>query len=207
MSGSGSEAEKEIIKKAESLFDVVGVPPYSEGSLLILGLLTTPQRDLDDFAREEVGDFRLRGFQTHALPRMEELVRFIRERGVAAEIWGKFGYPQGNDLNLKQQAVVAGLGSWGKNSLVLHPRFGPWLRFMAVKVQASLTPTDCGADNHKENPLCQGCSACIDACPVNILEPYYLRDISSCLASVSSMPQVGKLVACDRCLAACPVGR
>lgn len=207
MSSSGLELEREIISKAQSLFDVVGVTSHSGGSLLILGLVTTPQRDLDDFARGEVGDFRLRGFQIHALPKLEELLQFIRERGVAAELQGRFGYPQGKDLNLKQQAVKAGLGHWGKNSLVIHPGFGPWLRFMGMKVKANLAPTGSGIDNHQENPLCEGCTACIDACPVNVLESYFLRDQNNCQASVSSMPQVGKLVTCDRCLAACPVGK
>ncbi len=199
--------DRAIIDKAQSLFDVVGVASLSEGSLLILGLLTTPQRDLDDFYRDKPGDFRLRGFETHAMPGLEALIRFIQERGVAVELWGRCGYPRGDDLNLKQQAVIAGLGSWGKNSLVIHPEFGPWLRFMGMKVKTSLTPTGPGFDAHEENPLCEGCTACIDACPLGILEPYYLREISKCRASISLFPEMGRLEACDCCLAACPLGR
>ena len=200
--------EKAIIEKAQSLFDVVGVASRGEGSLFILGLVTTPQRDLDDFSREELGSFRMRGFERHAQPRLDALIRFIQEQGLTAELWGRFGYPyQGMDLNLKQQAVVTGLGKWGKNSLVLHPQFGPWLRFMAMKVQVPLNPTGPGYDTHEEHPLCEGCTACIDACPAGILEPYYLRDQTKCQASISLFPQMGKLAACDCCLVACPVGR
>ena len=200
--------EKAIIEKAQNLFDVVGVASHGEGSLLILGLVTTPQRDLDDFFREESGNFRLRGFERHAQPRLEALIHFIQEQGLTAELWGPCGYPlRGEELNLKQQAVVTGLGNWGKNSLVLHPRFGPWLRFMAMKVEAPLTPTGPGSDSHEENPLCEGCTACIDACPVGILEPYFLKERDKCQASISLFPQLGKLVACDRCLVACPIGR
>ena len=201
------KVEKAIIDKAQSLFDAVGVVSHSGESFLILGLLTTPQRDLDDFFRESPGSFRLRGFELHTQPKLEALMHFIQEQGLTTELRGRCGYPRGEDLNLKQQAVIAGLGKWGKNSLVVHPSFGPWLRFMAIKVQASLTPTGPGIDNHETNPLCEGCTTCIDACPVGVLKPYYLRDRANCQASIALFPQMGKLVACDRCLVACPVGR
>ena len=204
---SAPRAEKAIIDRAQSLFDAVGVVSHSGESALILGMLTTPQRDLDDFFRDNHGGFRLRGFELHVQPKLEALVHFIQGQGVAAEIWGKCGYPRGDDLNLKQQAVIAGLGKWGKNSVVIHPRYGPWLRFMAIKVLAPLTPTGSGVDNHEQNPQCKDCTACLDACPEGILEAYYLRDRASCKASVSLFPQIGKLVACDRCLVVCPVGR
>jgi len=199
--------EKEIITEAQRLFDAVGVTPYGRDSLLILGLVTTPERDLDDFFRDEDGVVRLRGFEAHTQPRLDSLIHFIQKQGLSAEILGRCGYPRGEELNLKQHAVAAGLGRWGKNSLVLHPQFGPWLRLMAVKVVgATLSPTDSGRDSHKESPLCKDCTACIDACPLSILEPYYLRDRSSCQANFSNLSQRGKLVCCDRCLVVCPVG-
>ena len=207
MSLAHSKPEKAIINKARALFDAVGVVSRSEESFLILGLLTTSQCDLDDFFRDSPGSFKLRGFERYAQPKLEELVSFINEQSLKAEIWGRCGYPQGQDLNLKQQAVIAGLGKWGKNSLVIHPDYGPWLRFMAIKVHSPLTPTGPGTDNHEKDPLCAGCTACIDACPVGILEPYYLRSRADCQAAISLMPQMGKLVACDRCLVVCPVGR
>ena len=200
--------EKEIAEKAQNLFDVVGVASHGEGSLLILGLVTTPQRDLDDFFRGEAGSLRMRGFERHAQPRLDELIQFIKEQGLTAELSGRFGYPREDEgLNLKQQAVVTGLGNWGKNSLVLHPTFGPWLRFMAMRVDAPLALTGPGDDSHQENPLCEGCTACIDACPVGILEPYFIRGRDKCKGSSSLFPQPGKLVTCDQCLVVCPVGQ
>lgn len=47
--------EKAIIDKAQSLFDAVGVVSRSGESFLILGLLNTPQRNLDDFFMDEGG--------------------------------------------------------------------------------------------------------------------------------------------------------
>lgn len=200
--------EKKIIAKAQRLFDVAGITLYGGDSLLILGLVTTPKRNLDDFSRDEDGAFRLHGFEVHAQPRLDSLIHFIQEQGLSAETWGQFGYPRGEELNLKRQAVAAGLGRWGKNSLVLHPQFGPWLRLMAVKVVgATLSPTGPGRDSHEENPLCKDCTACIDACPAGILEPYHLRDRRSCQASISNLSYgpAGRLR--QLCLEVCPVGR
>lgn len=203
-----SEIEKEIIAEAQSLFDAVGIASCGKDSILILGMVTSPEQDLDYFIRDENGAFKIRGFEIHAKPKLVSLVNSIREKGLSAEIFGWCGYPQGEELNLKRQAVAAGLGSWGKNSMVIHPKFGPWLRLMSVKVAGSaLSPTGPGGDSHSENPLCKGCSACIDACPLGILEPYYLKDSGSCLASTSKWRQPGRIVCCDQCWVVCPVGQ
>ena len=203
-----SEIEKEIIAEAKSLFDAVGITSRGEDSILILGMVTSLEQDLDYFIRDEKGVFKIRGFEIHAKSKLVSLVNFIREKGLSAEIFGWCGYPQGEELNLKRQAVAAALGSWGKNSMVIHPRFGLWWRLMSVKVLGSaLSPTSPGRDSHSENPLCEKCTACIDACPVGILEPYYLRDSSSCLASLERQLEPGRIECCDLCWTVCPVGR
>jgi epoxyqueuosine reductase QueG len=76
---------------------------------------------------------------------------------------------------------------------------------MAVRVSGvTLPPTNPEGSSRQENPSCQGCTACIDACPLDIIEPYCLREPGRCLAIFENLPQAGKLVACDLCLAACP---
>ncbi|MFC2066356.1 hypothetical protein ACFLUO_04760 [Chloroflexota bacterium] len=200
--------ETEILAEARRLFDVAGITAYGKDSLLILGLVSTPQRNLDDFYRDEDGVFRLHGFEVHAQPKLDALIQFIQEQGLEARLIGRCGYPLKGELNLKQQAAAAGLGRWGKNSLMLHPEFGPWLRLMAVKViGAYLSPTGPGESSHEENPICKDCPACIDACPISVLEPYYVRDRDNCLAHVTKSSQTGKLVPCDQCLVVCPAGR
>jgi ferredoxin len=200
--------EKEIMAEAQRLFDTAGIARHDGNSILILGLVTNQQRNLDDFLRDENGIFRFRGFEIHAQPKLDLIINFIRQYGLKVEVWGQSGYPRGEELNLKRQAVAAGLGQWGKNSVVIHPKFGPWLRLMAVKVgDTALSPTGPGKDNHEENPLCKDCTACIDACPLGILEPYYLRDRINCLSSISKLSEKGKLTTCDLCLEVCPIGQ
>ena len=201
--------EKEILAEARRLFDTAGITKYGEDSLLILGLESTPQRDLDDFYRDADGVFRILGFEVHAQPKLDSLIHFIKEKGLDARLTGRCGYPtNGEKPNLKQQAVAAGLGKWGKNSLLLHPELGPRLRLMGMKVTGTdLLPTGTGRDSHEDNPLCKDCAACIDACPVGVLEPYRVRDRASCLARISKSSPKDKLVICDQCWVVCPAGR
>jgi len=196
----------DIIACACSLFDAVGVAkdPGSNDTILVLGMVTTPERDLDDFVSDSK-KFIMRGFLRHAKAKQDALLRFIRKQGFSAELVGKLGYPLHGKPNLKHLAVAAGLGKQGKNTLVINPRFGPWLRFMAVRTNAPLTITGSGVYTKQENPDCQACQRCVEACPVKVLEPYRLRDEERCLASISSERR-GGLAICDKCVIVCPVG-
>ena len=189
------------------LFDAAGIVSHGEDSIVILGMATSPEQGLDDFIRDEHDRFFIHGFEIHVQPRLESLVGFLRSKGLRAEILGRYGYPLKGEYNLKQLAVTAGLCRWGKNAMVLHPRLEPRFRLMAAKVVGTaLPPTGPRRDTHEENPSCQGCTTCIEACPPDILEPYYLRDINRCLASTSGKGP-GKVVSCDICWAVCPVGK
>ena len=88
---------------------------------------------------------------------------------------------------------------------MLHPEHGTKLRFAAI---SSSIPIECN-----ENTIvidytpCWDCSICIDVCPINILEPYKLKDISACLSNSHNMAEKdGQLVPCDICLKDCPEG-
>ncbi len=197
---------EEIIAYARSLFDVVGVArdPATKDTILVLGLVTTPERDLDDFV-PDVTNYFWRGFVRYAKPKLDALLEFIEKQGFSAELVGKLGYSPGGRPNLKHLAVAAGLGRQGKNTLVINPRFGPWLRFMAIRTNAPLAITGSGVYAMEENPDCKACQRCIEACPVGILQPYRLRDTDRCLAAISE-ERKGQLAICDKCVVVCPVG-
>ena len=201
---------EEIIAYARSLFDAVGVArdPSTQDTILVLGLVTTPERDLDDFVLQEMKGSRelfWRGFIRYAKPKLDALLEFIRKQGFSAELVGKLGYSPSGKPNLKHLAVAAGLGRQGKNTLVINPRFGPWLRFMAIRTNALLAPTGSGVYAKEENPDCKSCQRCIEACPVGILQPYRLVDADRCLAAISGERR-GELAICDKCVVVCPVG-
>ena len=196
----------EIVARARSLFDVAGVAtdPATGDTILILGLVTTPERDLDVFASDGDRTIIMPGFAEYAKPGQDTLLDFIRERGYNAGLVGVYGYPH-QGLNLKHLAVAAGLGRQGKNTVIISPDFGPWLRFMSVRTNAPLATTGSGVYTREESPYCGDCEACIRACPVGILEPYRLTDTDSCLAAISH-DRPGGVAICEECVVVCPVG-
>jgi epoxyqueuosine reductase QueG len=204
---TGTGQGGKIIKEAGKLFDAAGLVPLDTDSVLIVGIATSPDQDLDDFLRDENRAFITRGFQVYLQPKLEAMVESLHELGLSSEIWGPSGYPRGGELNLKRQAVEAGLGLWGKNSMLLHSVYGARLRLAAIKiVGASLECTGPGSDGHRDNPLCRDCNMCVNICPAGVLEPYYVWDAETCLANTSHAPVPGKVVCCDRCWSVCPVG-
>ena len=196
---------KQIAEQASSLFDVAGASRLSNGdNLLILGLESTPERNLDEFGHLD-GKFQMYGFEKHVGPRLELLLDFIRGKGFSAEPVGRYGYPLKGEVNLKVEVIRAGLGKRGKSTVVLHPKYGPRLRFMAIRTDAPLEPLIGSAPIEEESPLCSGCSICIDACPTKALEPYHMPDTSLCLSNIDVMTEEqGRLVPCDICLHLCP---
>ena len=196
---------QETIGYARSLFDVAGLLQLPDKThLLIVGLETTPQRDLDEFHRID-DKFNITGFEKHANPKLESLLTLIRKQDFTTELIGRCGYPLKGETKLKEAAVRAGLGRWGKNTVVLHPEYGNRLRFMAIKTNAPLEfPVNC-TDIREEYPACDGCSICIDACPVNVLIAYKMPETKNCLANIRKIPgKDGRLIACDICLRVCP---
>lgn len=83
-----------------------------------------------------------------------------------------------NGLSYKRLAQLAGFGCYGKNTLIINPVFGPWIRLAAVLTDAELV-----ADEPFSHDLCVGCDECVKACPVKALAPYKV-DSSKCLIGV-----------------------
>jgi len=198
---------QQIIDYAYSLFDMVGVSQLSNGnSLLILGLESTPQRNLDDFGYIN-GNLQLYGFRNYIQPKLRSLLSFIRNKCFSAESIGRYGYPLKGEVNLKEHAIAAGLGKRGKSTVVLHAKYGTRLRFIAVSTDAPLEPRTELTSDEQENPVCDECSICIDVCPTKALKPYYMPDAFLCLSNISPVTEEGKSILCDICLQMCPANK
>jgi epoxyqueuosine reductase len=111
----------------------------------------------------------------------------------------------------REAAVRAGLGFYGKNTLVITPRHGSWvvLGSLVTDVEIAQTPPfdrDCGS-----------CRLCIDACPTDALAEAGTLDATRCLSywtqSGGSIPEeirpeLGDAVyGCDICQDVCPWNR
>ena len=74
---------------------------------------------------------------------------------------------------MKQVAAAGGLGSLGRNTVLLNPRFGPRLLLSGVvtghRVQESQEAERCA--RRKEAPDCKECGRCINVCPGGALGP------------------------------------
>jgi epoxyqueuosine reductase len=128
-------------------------------------------------------------------------------------------------LSLKHAAVKAGLGNFGRNQLVHHPRFGTLLRFGAV-----VTSTELPADPISEkNPCPEKCEACLKACPPKAFADdgtFHKMDCLShtikhaiyplALKSEDGLRHIERVIntagynywlECDECLKVCPSNR
>jgi len=115
-----------------------------------------------------------------------------------------------NRLVDRAAAVRAGIGWWGKSTMVLAPGHGPWLLLGSVVTDAPLTTT---------RPMQRGCGtcvACFPACPTGALGADGLdarRCLSTWLQTPGSIPHwirplLGRRVyGCDDCLTSCPPGK
>ncbi len=115
-----------------------------------------------------------------------------------------------NRLVDRAAAVRAGVGWWGRSTMVLAPGNGPWLLLGSVATDAELMV---------DEPMrrdCGTCAACLPACPTGALSDGVL-DARVCLAhrlqTAGVIPAelreaVGdRVYGCDDCLEACPPGR
>ena len=203
--GNNMRIITQVLEKAKTLFDVAGFDRTGKATLLVLGLESTTGRNLDDFGHED-GKFRMYGFEKHVQHRLDELMLFIYDAGYTAEAVGQIGYPLKGEIKLKEAAIRIGIGKRGKNTVVLHPEYGPRLRFMGIITDLPYNVPDIGF-KEEENPVCRYCNICIDSCPVNALEPYRMPDPKICLSYITPRTEDGRSILCDLCLKLCPAGK
>jgi epoxyqueuosine reductase len=107
-------------------------------------------------------------------------------------------------------AVRSGIVWWGKSTMALDPKHGPWLLLGSIVTDATLEPDapmrrDCGS-----------CDACMPACPTGAIVAPGVLDASRCLAHWMQTARVfpeelrtllgDRVYGCDDCLDACPPG-
>ena len=74
-------------------------------------------------------------------------------------------------VRLKKIAAAAGLGTQGKNTVLLHPRYGPRLLLSAVVTGLNVTIGETGIPRGGESPVCTGCGRCMQVCPGKAVGP------------------------------------
>jgi epoxyqueuosine reductase len=111
----------------------------------------------------------------------------------------------------REAAARAGLGFYGKNTLLITQRHGSWVVLGTLVTDVALEPsaplaTDCGS-----------CTLCIDACPTGALDEPGTLDANRCLSFWTQAPAAipveyreaigASVYGCDICQDVCPWNR
>jgi epoxyqueuosine reductase len=143
-------------------------------------------------------------------PKLKELVAFIEEQS-GHSIPNRY-YTDTGPILERELAQRAGLGWIGKNSMLIHPRFGSTFLLAEILLGVALEP-DAPISNH-----CGKCTRCIEACPTQCILPNRTLDARRCISYLTIEnkneipPDLRPLMqnwifGCDVCQQVCPWNR
>ena len=104
---------------------------------------------------------------------VRKIIQYLLEKGLKAKV-------ASGRLPKKQMARLAGFGNYGKNALIITPKYGPWIRLGAIVTNAEFV-----YDEPFDKDLCGDCEECVKACPTGALTPYKVDHVR-CLVTPSS---------------------
>ena len=113
----------------------------------------------------------------------------------------------------KSYARQAGLGWIGRNSLLIHPKYGSGLFLCEILINISIEP-----DPPFTTDGCQNCQRCVKACPTQAILPNRSIDARRCLSYLTienrgEIPEEfrqamgNRIFGCDQCQLACPYNK
>ncbi len=141
--------------------------------------------------------------------RLKKFIRWLEERSGQTQIAKAFS--DTTPIMEKALAVKAGLGWFGKNTLLIHRKFGTFTLLSGILTTLNIE----GRTLAMRLPRCGSCTRCMDACPTGaLIEPYKL-DAAKCLSYhlIESKKEIppeiqnknpGYLFGCDICQDSCP---
>ena len=153
-----------------------------------------------------------RGDDYHDLirPRLNALAAWLEARVPGARARGVV---DSAPLAERDFAWLAGLGWFGKNTMLIDPRAGSYFLLAAVVTDASLP-----ADSSLDTDHCGSCTACLDACPTDAFPAPRVLDATKCISALTiedhgpipapRRPELGDWIfGCDVCQEVCPWNR
>lgn len=102
--------------------------------------------------------------------------------------------------DIRRLAMLAGVGTIGRNGLIITPEFGPRARFAGVATSATLPGSEQSVPE-----LCRECNACIDACPAKAISERFNPKL--CYEYNLRFERGGSFRKCTLCTDVCPGGR
>nr|BAL54647.1 Fe-S cluster binding protein [uncultured Chloroflexota bacterium] len=143
--------------------------------------------------------------------RLQQLADFIIAQ-VGHEIPYRY-YTDSGPILERELAQRAGLGWIGKNSCLIHPRYGSYLLLAELLLGLELQPDEPFPSDH-----CGRCTRCLEACPTACILPDRTLDARRCISYLtienkSAIPlelrtAIGNWIfGCDECQRVCPWNR
>lgn len=102
-------------------------------------------------------------------------------------------------VSLRHAAAAAGLGSFGRHNLIIHPEFGTRVTFSAI-----LTDLPINSDNKVTEDFCSNCDICVKNCPAKALDDKGKTDVVKCMKVSQPFSFISELQFYDEYAAADP---
>lgn len=103
-------------------------------------------------------------------------------------------------LSMKHAAVLAGLGTLGKSTLLLNEAYGNLLTLGAI-----LTEIDLASDPPEESICLDGCGLCLKNCPAQALDGTRVNQERCRLYTYGTNARSFATVNCNQCRVVCPM--
>lgn len=148
--------------------------------------------------REKYGPWYIVSLNNHLGKTNRSLARLLAREGYRFGWIGENEYDRKTlvgKVSFRQLAVLAGLGSIGKNQMLIHPKLGALNVIGVVFTDAPIK-----ADQVFSQNLCTECRVCEKSCPVNAFTNGY--DPFVCKARRKILGRGCKV----GCIAVCPIG-
>ena len=141
--------------------------------------------------------------------RLKTFIQWLEKRSNKKNI--AKGFSDSTPVLEKALAVQAGLGWFGKNTLLIHRKFGTFILLSGVFTTLEFSEKVL----EMRLPRCGSCQRCLDACPVQAFDAPYKLNAKKCLSNhlIESKKELpihviennpGYIFGCDICQDVCP---
>ncbi|MBK7905753.1 MAG: tRNA epoxyqueuosine(34) reductase QueG [Gemmatimonadetes bacterium] len=200
---AGHHGEMDYLRRGADLRADTRRPEPGMRSALVVALDYGGKQPNGPVARYARGD----DYHRVMWDKLEAVLAWVRvERG---EVGGR-AYVDTGPILERDLARRAGLGWFGKNTMLIHPRMGSFFFIGALFLELDLAPDAPFTEEH-----CGTCTRCLDACPTQAFVAPGVMDARRCLSyltieSRTAIPAefssaIGEhLYGCDVCQDVCP---
>lgn len=195
--------EKTIRAHPQELF------PGAKTAIIFVTNYKQPKASFTNHAGVVASYARGRDYHHVHRKRLKKFIQWLENRSQQQGI--AKGFSDSTPIMEKALAVQAGLGWFGKNTLLIHRRFGTFTLLSGILTTLEIPHAAPSARLAR----CGTCTKCLDGCPTQALIAPYLIDAQKCLSynlieSKKSIPleiqqkNPGYIFGCDICQDVCP---